>query len=886
MNESINFYYIIDKFLDKVIDNHVFEFIKFNDSLSTSLINQFKRNCYTYVYKILDSEYNNFKKIKNIPPYQALQEFYNYLDFEEYIDTLNYNFPVLKKLLNIEAKNFVNFSNELFENLKIHKMYTKFQKINSVQLGIGDPHNNGKTVCKLDIDNKVYFYKPRNAQMDKEFHNFVRQFLPEYTINIFSYDEFSIHEEIQHFPSMESQSDIESYYFNIGFISSIFYFLKTTDMHYENLIVSHTNPVFIDLETLSDNTDNIDLPKNKFNSLYSDSIFQSMIYPLQTSKQSLDISALTGRFSTNENFFYQNETVQLNSNGEFIFKNEDVIMEKQKNEIYLNNIKQEPVSYIKEIINGFSKFANEVLKNPKKISNDLFNILENNKIRQVIRPTHVYEKYLNSSTNPYYLKNRINYNNIFNNIKNLFTVEIYKSEIDSLSKRDIPLFYTTLNSKNLYCDTKLVSENFFTKTIKESINEKITNFSQVKLIYEINNIINSLFVYFNNNNNLRIDSLKVIKNYSDDYNFHKYISVYENKNSALAPYFDGENFNISILTPSLFDFGGTLILEALKDKNKTQNNLFKNIILTMERCKTFDTNFISGINGFGGFLYLLINLYNIYNDKWFYNKLSFYIKKLSKKDLKDLKIPKLDYFTGIAGFMTILLNIHPYLKEDTVIEGNKLFLKTLNNYIKRNHENLHYNKNKIGLSHGYSGLLIPLSLYNKIFETKENDKLINKLLQIEESYYNKHSNNYYDLRNNKDNHYYLCYGIIGILLSRLELIRNGVNIKIDNKVESLLQQLNELQFPKDFSYCLCHGFSSIIELLVELRKFYQCELIDELIQKIIINVNKTYYNGLGNLIPFNGFFLGEGGVEYVKLKEQYNSHSIVLLKIFDSTYFK
>ncbi|HCY4754251.1 TPA: hypothetical protein O1V02_002840, partial [Staphylococcus aureus] len=122
-----------------------------------------------------------------------------------------------------------------------------------------------------------------------------------------------------------------------------------------------------------------------------------------------------------------------------------------------------------------------------------------------------------------------------------------------------------------------------------------------------------------------------------------------------------------------------------------------------------------------------------------------------------------------------------------------------------------------GYAHGLSGIIYTLNSIYKNFETKETSNKILNLISLEDSYFNNKIGNYLDARSNVYDHYYLCYGLPGILQVRLRLESTFKNKEFIKK--SLLKLGNLILNDKiEFnSLSLCHGIGSILDLFIDAK---------------------------------------------------------------------
>ncbi|WP_071460866.1 type 2 lanthipeptide synthetase LanM [Bacillus massilinigeriensis] len=890
---SHSFIDILHSFHDREIALHKVEerlthFL--GEELAANLIDQLKKQLVPIVINVLHSEYEGYKEHFHLAPDVALKKFNDEVKSSPYFFSLKQNFPLMERKIRTTINHFLLFMEEIKNNLNLHKRKNHFDHIDNMEVSLGDTHNKGRTVCFVELDGEKYIYKPRNSSIDVKFMNFISQYIPEYKYKIFNYQHFSLHEVIEYKPHHHSLESVRNYFYNIGFISASFYFLCSTDMHFENLIVNGEVPVFIDLETISDITD---FEKNNtHNDLYnlmSNSIFQSMVYPFEMSENYLNISALTGEKGTVSKFHYTNSKTMINSEGELEIAEENPFLEEQKNNIYLNGTKQTPSMYTGDIKRGFLHFCRIVLQEPEKMYDQLLSIIKDSQIRQVIRPTHIYAKYLNISLEAYYLKELERDTQLFSNLGKSKAPAIIQKEMESLCDGDIPLFYTYHNSYDLYSEGEIIAENYFSTSIEENIKGRILNFNSNRLLQELNNIESSLLIYnYNYCNDASISRESVFLGENDPLKFlEEFNNIFQTLNdstSALLPTFSGSKMTLSPITPSIFEYGGNLLLLLFcKDELNIETERFIQIFNTMKNWKTYSREEVTGFNGVSASLYLHLNAYKLTGESYFLREL---LKELNEIPIdNEAAIKSLDYFTGLSGMITVLseinLNITNQDINDRVDDILNSFVKTL----KKRHNELLDSDSRIGLSHGYSGLILALSRYDRMRGSDAHKMLINQFITMEENYYDEGYINYTDLRDMSCSKYYICYGIVGILLARIELLDNGYSeLRGDiAKKSSLLYQalLNDQINLRGESYCLCHGVGGLLELLEELKRLNLVDLTiyEKALDKLLFMLGENRVNGVNNFLKYSSFMLGSGGKAYNKLRSTSDMASILRLKV-------
>ena len=131
--------------------------------------------------------------------------------------------------------------------------------LESIQLGLSDPHRGGRAVAILRFGEgekaRRVVYKPKDMQVDFVYQQVLLQLnqgssLPHLRhLSVLSCPGYGFMEWVEH-RLCESDAELAAFYTNAGRIMAVLHLLGCTDCHYENLIASGDQLVLIDTETL------------------------------------------------------------------------------------------------------------------------------------------------------------------------------------------------------------------------------------------------------------------------------------------------------------------------------------------------------------------------------------------------------------------------------------------------------------------------------------------------------------------------------------------------------------------------------------------------------------------------------------------------------------
>ena len=186
--------------------------------------------------------------------------------------------------------------------------------VESIQLGLSDPHRGGRVVAILRFGDggqtQRVVYKPKDMQVDLVYQRFLQQLNgasslpPLRQLNVLICSGYGFMEWIEH-RICGRDDELAAFYTNAGRTMAMLHVLGCTDCHYENLIASGDQLVLIDTETLLEPdgrdliSDNGDDPEalSPLQTSMQGSVLRSGLLPQWLMvgagrKRALDISAL------------------------------------------------------------------------------------------------------------------------------------------------------------------------------------------------------------------------------------------------------------------------------------------------------------------------------------------------------------------------------------------------------------------------------------------------------------------------------------------------------------------------------------------------------------------------------------------------------------------
>lgn len=374
----------------------------------------------------------------------------------------------LRKISRDQLDEFAPFLIEIFQKIRSELLLTTRDfSAHKIKI-LGDIHPDQTT--KIRIDNRVIH---KSNYTHEGFINDLINLIPVYS-NFFPKHKIEkryVHREYLPVDTRtELEKDIKEYYYNLGYIVPLLLLLRVTDANSENVLCRLPYPIFFDTECI-----------------FSPSSVGGRRYNIEftgivKSDDRHDISVLSGGIKPVSSYL----KAYLCGNLERpMIKWRVRSKRKLYNIPYFKGLKVTPSGYGNEILKGFNDGYAIALRNEGPI----FELITNSKTgtRLVVRATRAYRTLLCKYFYPQeYLKEK--YSHIFfrRQLKNWPRVVdlqpnkfLLEFEVNTLSKGLIPIFYSRIDSKDVYTPDGIVVGRM-KRTQLDQIRDHFKGFSSQK----------------------------------------------------------------------------------------------------------------------------------------------------------------------------------------------------------------------------------------------------------------------------------------------------------------------------------------------------------------------------------------------------------------------
>lgn len=779
---------------------------------------------------------------------------------DEYIEyLLNDNQELsntLRIIINRSLKNILTILHRTeaeWNNLLTRFCINNDAKLTLIDVGMGDTHQNGKTVCTLHFsDDSRIMYKPRNLEVDQAFQGFLK-FLNKKkvskfnTVNFFSSGSDGWMEFISQKECTE-EKQINEFYKKTGQYLAILYVLNANDIHYENIIAHGENPMLIDLESLF-----VPKPNHYFEEF--DSSFQKAQEFLHTSVNSIallpteitrsvngtDLYADLGGVSFHKKQISPYKSVILNNKNlesmDFSLKNLE--LEPKHNNPVLNGTTLEAYDYIQDIQNGFKNMYEWAIENKEELVCKIQQLFSGKRIRFINKSTMFYSKLLDMSTYPIFSKSSFYKKLLFHRVG----LDGFKSgtpflkhEYYDLLNMDVPYFSAITDKKKVYNSNGDDMGDILDNTPLERCLTKISNLSLTDLSKQLKLIEMSFLNKRKGHEDCTETSFIQVKSshLKHTINYHSYLKSAKNIGDHLidemitvdenaywiASSLEGEqeniwspglvsldlysgNAGISIFLAQLYSYTGEI---KYKDAAYKAIEPVRKFIIELE--DNSQLPFPLGVfSGTSGYFYAIYKISILLEDTKLKEVFFDNIDKIKSFVIKDKTF---DVIGGVTGTIHMLLNIAANC-HDTKNKNHLIHLSIeLEKHLHQHPVFKDQGKIYAGFSHGIAGIM---SCYALLYKNTNIQIYKNNAVELRDklnTFYSPVQKNWYNSNQNSDISNGWCHGAPGILLSFLICMECGIEID-ETYVKIAVNSTKGKGLGNNITYC--HGDLGTLSIL-------------------------------------------------------------------------
>ena len=833
------------------------------------------------------------EEASGLSPEEHYEQFCSQFDDRAYFLGFSEKYPVLTEKIRTLTLNTLTLCEDVFSALERDRELLldgygfDTKKLEHMSFsGDTDSHNHGKKAIMLEAGGVKIIYKPHSLANDIFFSKLFEELSPKLTYDLrtmrsddmgdYGWQEFACAVK----PGTEDEK--KKYYCRYGEIMAIAYSLAMGDLHKENIISCGEYPVIIDTETMISNSSytlsqvKADRYSAAMTRAMKDTVLDTMLLPMNLSHNifDIDISPLSsGKKQASQ------KIAGYRLKNEF---SDDICLEK---EYYTEEAAEEENAYrfMPQILSGFTGMIRYILSDRAGYEKMILSLLRGTdvRIRQVLRPTYVYAKFMDASNHPDYLGSFEKQSALIGKLKS----SAYKGcekfsrladmETESILGGDIPYFYQPAGSKEL-CSIFGSIENFFDEDILSIVRKRISCITEDDLVSQQRIIKLAMSTMFDDSWDRSSEvALEGMETYTPhlreggmegvysaaDYFCHEGRWDDEHEMCIWLSHIIGDSVRVGPMLSNVYDGGGSVLFLArlaAASGNKGYFEYAEGGISAFELAPANDT--LSAFNGIGSMLYIYYSMYRITGLKKYYGDYKRVLEHI--RGIVPDEDASIDYCGGLAGMAVLLGRIYRYEKDELLRE---LAAEYMDICMERS-GSIEMN----GLAHGYSGLMMAAAICYDMTGDKKYYRFMEKMFEIENRSYDPERNNWKDLRypDADTEQIYWCHGAAGIALARLEGYLAAGESKYLSDIEKCIDKL-ESSWRNSGDHSLCHGRYGILDCLSEIgRKLPEYrERTEKLTAEIYSTTGAEIAEngikcGIANAHDMFSFMLGMTGMAY------------------------
>lgn len=847
--------------------------------------------------------------------------------------------PVLLRLIASVTRQWINASSELInrfiddQTLLQHEMLQTSEKlmVKSIQTGLSDAHNQGKTVSILELsDGNKIVYKPKDLRLEKVFSDLIEHLNTQKDSPIelkaaktiprgqYGWVQFIPHK------SCNSEDEFTLFYEKAGAWLMLLHIMVCSDMHYENIIACGSDPVPIDLETILQSSPpefGADTASMTALNLARFKIHQSVLkagmlpsYSAATRSQIHDMGSLN---ATNGSSVI-GEWKNINTNGMRWVQVHRTSSEYPNIPHYQSQYAQFG-DFIPSFLDGFKRYGEFLIaQKDTPFIKSFWMKLADLPVRKVVRPTGSYLALIQRLKDPRFMHDGIVWSSQSDFLSRLadWDVEndplwaIQKTERDALLNLNIPIFFNRTNNSSLFDQNGKETKTAALSGISQA-QQRWSNLSEQELAWQAELIrISTSFVSRSRNTpitpatrSLESISKTPLTKSSLTGELSKFVGQIES-----CSYQDQKGIRwigldwlqgteVAQLGTIDFDMyngmsGIGLFLAAHYHvfKDHKSHELLQKVLFTLrEALNTPDSvnplkNIgIGGATGLGSIVYSLAKIAFLIKDDAVLQDASRAANLISQDMIQADQY--LDVISGSAGAILGLLALYRHQKDVEILHkaiacGEHLLS------MPRIEVNGHRSWASLGatpltgFSHGAAGFGFALRSLATASGIEKFELAAQECFLYEDLAFDTKVQNWPDLRKSNDEvdnaqtRYpcQWCHGAVGIGLSRIGNLKNGSILASDTKVVEDSLKITKSSWPNSVD-TLCCGTLGSIEFLNEAGKIFEdaeiASLADSRLMAVIeASHEKGAYSWNAGNTQFNlGLFRGLSGVGYTLLRK-------------------
>jgi type 2 lantibiotic biosynthesis protein LanM len=674
-------------------------------------------------------------------------------------------------------------------------------RIVSVQAGLGDTHNAGRTVMRLRMVSGLdVFYKPRPMAVDAHVQELFEWLIdrgleaaPGVTVVIDGGD-YGWMEAVAA-AACQTPAEVKAFYRRQGSLLFALYMLDGSDIHSENVIAAGAHPVLVDLETMFQVRQKVHAEAAAVcQDVWRGLVLNTMLLPLrgQGPLAGVDVgglSDLSGQASPRFARVSQRNTDTMR----VVY--EEVELTGSQNVPHLDGRPMRAADHVDEIVTGFTEAYRFALRSRDELlaKDGPVQAFASDRVRHVLRGTEEYSLLLRGSYHPSCLRDAAERGFVFDTLW-LGTAghpqveRVIASEQEDLMRGDIPYFTASVDSCDLVDSKGRVIEGFLATSGLSRVIDRIEGMSDDDMLRQIACIRGSFAAgspvveapeQLRRDPGAEVSSTELVEE----------ATRIGEQLVRLAHRCDGQahwtglvatpdgGFDYTVVGPDLYGGTGGIALFLAYLARATGRPDFDDLAraaYAAAACRLLDTNGavpIGAFTGAAGLLYVALHLSQLWDDVAILDDALPVVDRIAHKLGKDRNFDVLD---GSAGCVLVLLRVAERLPSSRALPVAAACGRHLIRHAVPIDGGLGWipaggGHPLLGLAHGAGGVAAALAQLARATANPQFGRAARRAIAYEQAHFDADIGNWPDFRDNTSDQprWAWCHGAPGIGIARL-----------------------------------------------------------------------------------------------------------------------
>lgn len=365
-----------------------------------------------------------------------------------------------------------------------------------VKFDAGDRHCDGRSVCILHFESgRKLVYKPRSLSMDEKWNRLLDwvnrhcDIPPLYLPVIVDRGTHGWAEFLES-QSCESEEEAKRFYTRHGALLALVHAFCGVDFHSENVIARGEFPVLVDLEALMQPRGHKPLQQVPVENFMNDSVTQTGLLPEANWAKDQTPYDVSGLGSVVEQLTPYTVPVFDNFGTDCMkVVRRSVRVRRDKHLPMFNGAPAAPVNYADQYVEGFERVYRLLMANREELigSQGLLADFATENVRIVVRPTRTYQRLLDQSTHPDFLRDGRDQDLAFSTLAKCCDFRPLLKEVldaehqEMINNRSVPIFWARADEVDLLAVGGRVVRNYFSMSGIERVRQRLQSFSEEDL---------------------------------------------------------------------------------------------------------------------------------------------------------------------------------------------------------------------------------------------------------------------------------------------------------------------------------------------------------------------------------------------------------------------